>query len=468
MRRQRLARLLRVAHARSPVYARLWKAAGCQPADARMADEPEAVLQALPAVDKRLLMAQFDDWATDRAITWQAWQRHLEAASLGGVEADVAEPWLGRYTAWTSSGTSGHPGVFVQDAHSLAVYDALDAWRLRAAAPTSAFGPGAGWMPSWLPGWSSGRRFVYLAAIGGRYAGHVGMRRVQRLSESFAATGWAGAWWRPPEIEFLSVLQPMDDILDALEAIRPDVLITYPSAADTLAMCSEWRRWRPQEVWVGGEQLSHAQRAQITARWGCTLRNCYGASEFPNIAFECGHGNLHLNDEWLILEPVDEHDRPVARGTESCTTLLTNLANLSQPLIRYRLHDRICLRPEPCPCGNPAPVITVQGRADQVLRLPGLTSKETVTVLPLALETLIEEAGGPAEFQVVHRGGSHLELRLGQASIGRACEAAKLQCVLKDWLVEHGVNRPRVSLSRVAPSAESGSGKLQHVLRQPG
>jgi hypothetical protein len=37
------------------------------------------------------------------------------------------------------------------------------------------------------------------------------------------------------------------------------------------------------------------------------VHNAYGASEFPFIAFSCAHGWLHLNSDWAILEPVDEH-----------------------------------------------------------------------------------------------------------------------------------------------------------------
>ena len=33
----------------------------------------------------------------------------------------IGEPYLGRYLVWESSGSSGQPTIFVQDAHSAAI-----------------------------------------------------------------------------------------------------------------------------------------------------------------------------------------------------------------------------------------------------------------------------------------------------------------------------------------------------------
>ena len=74
-------------------------------------------------VGKAELMQRFDDWATDRRIT------------RAGVDDFLADPsrlgdaWLGRNLVWTSSGTNGEPGIFVQDEASLAILDALDLLR---------------------------------------------------------------------------------------------------------------------------------------------------------------------------------------------------------------------------------------------------------------------------------------------------------------------------------------------------
>jgi phenylacetate-CoA ligase len=105
-----------VAHARaaSPFYAQLYRGL------------PEgAPLGELPPVTKAALMARFDDWATDREVSRSGVERFLATRAVG-------ELYLGRYHAWKSSGTTGEPGIFLQDGHAMAVYDALVAAQFQA------------------------------------------------------------------------------------------------------------------------------------------------------------------------------------------------------------------------------------------------------------------------------------------------------------------------------------------------
>jgi hypothetical protein len=95
LRDERLARLIDSTLRRSPLYAR-------RAGSARR-------LQDLSPIGKRELMDHFDEWATDRRITLDGARGFL--ANRNGV----ADAWLGAYLVWTSSGTSGTPGIFVQD-----------------------------------------------------------------------------------------------------------------------------------------------------------------------------------------------------------------------------------------------------------------------------------------------------------------------------------------------------------------
>ena len=112
------------------------------------------------------------------------------------------------------------------------------------------------------------------------------------------------------------------------------------------------RNWKLNGIWSGGETLSRRDRADIAGAFGCPVIDDYGASEFLNIAFDCGCGSLHLNRDWVILEPVDREGRPVPDGIASASVLLTNLANFIQPIIRYDLGDSVTMLPQPCSCGR--------------------------------------------------------------------------------------------------------------------
>ena len=129
------------------------------------------------------------------------------------------------------------------------------------------------------------------------------------------------------------------------------------------------------------------------------------------MAFSCDHDWLHVNSDWVILEPVDEDFRPTPAGVPSHTVLLTNLANRIQPLIRYDLGDSVLVRPDPCPCDSPLPAIRVAGRCDDVLRLEAADGR-TVRVLPLAIGAVLDETPGVHRSQLIQSGPATIRLRL--------------------------------------------------------
>ena len=428
LREQRLARLIDATLSDSPFYRQRQPHARC--------------LGDFQPVTKAELMQHFDDWATDRRIT--------QAAAHAFVDDPhrIADAWLGDYLVWTSSGTTGEPGLFVQDAGSLAAYDAIDGLRLRGAAPTQpAFGS-----------WDGAQRFAFVGATGGHFAGHVSVERLRRLVPAAIA----------PTIRVFSVLEPLRRVAVDLQAMQPTILITYPSCAAALAQMQldGALTLGLDEVWVGGEHLSAPQRELVRSAFGCTLRNNYGASEFYSIACECAHGRLHLNDDWVILEPVDDRLQPVPAGTTSHSVLLTNLANRSQPLLRYQLADRVLFATDACACGSAFPVIDVEGRADDTLQLRD-TRRRRVTILPLALETAIEEGAQVTQFQVLCGAGNSLELRFEAAVTDAPSAFERSRRALTDFLAHQGIAGAPISFSRAEPLRQPASGKLRRVVCMP-
>src|SRR5689334_9407104 len=100
-----------VAHARqaSPFYAELY------------ADLPPGTteLRRLPPVTKPQLMARFDDWVADPAVTRAVVEAFV--ADTGTIGVDL----LGRYVVFTTSGSTGVPTLLVQDHRAVAVMTGL-------------------------------------------------------------------------------------------------------------------------------------------------------------------------------------------------------------------------------------------------------------------------------------------------------------------------------------------------------
>jgi phenylacetate-coenzyme A ligase PaaK-like adenylate-forming protein len=214
---------------------------------------------------------------------------------------------------------------------------------------------------------------------------------------------------------------------------------------------------------TSSESLAEEDRARVQAAFGCTLADNYGCSEFVAVAAGCKHGWLHVNADWVILEPVDEHFQPVPPGQASHTVLLTNLVNRVQPILRYNLGDRITLRPDPCPCGNPLPAIRVEGRTDEILRLQDGAGR-AVPILPLALYATIKGVPGVERFQVVQKSPAALALRLQTASgFDRLAVWGDVQAAARGYLAAQGLGEVDLRLAEEAPMRDPRSGKFRHV-----
>lgn len=398
-------------------------------------------LSSLPVVTRCQLMERFDDWVTDPCLTLDG----LRAFTAD--PARIAEPWQGRYMVWESSGTSGRPGIFVQDAQAMAVYDALEALRRCAPRP----------LVRWLDPLCLSERIAFVGATSGHFASYVSVQRMRTLNP-----------WLAGSTRSFSIQVPTSELVAALNDFAPTVLATYPTAAALLADEAGRGALRiaPQEVWTGGETLSPAVRSYIERGLGCPVRNSYGASEFLTMGWECAHGHMHLNADWVILEPVDEHHRPVPAGQPACSVLLTNLANTVQPLIRYDLGDQITLLAGRCGCGSPLPVMVVQGRHDDLLHMAGRDGR-SVTLLPMALSTVLEDDAGVFDFHLRQQDEHTLVLRLpatgeaGQAAMARCCTA------LQAFAKTQGVHRLRVLQELGLPVPRGRSGKACRIVACP-
>lgn len=426
----RLDLLIEQTRQRSPLYARHFsrhlQSVGAHPR-----------LNQLPVITRTQLMAQFDDWATDRAVTRASVNSYL--ASADRADADYLE----RYALWTSSGTCGEWGIFVQPPSALALYDAECSARCHpGVAPLLQSGDWGVHLPA-----------VLIAALEGPYAGVVTWQRAQRAAP-----------WLSAHMHALSVKTPLQELVAQLNQIQPSFIAAYPSVLHKLA--DEQRRGTlriaPQLLWSAGENLPFVARKYIERTLACALVNDYGASECMSIAFECSEGRMHLNSDWVVLEAVDAAYQPTPQGQSSHTCLLTHLANPLQPLIRYDLGDSITEFADACACGCPRPSFKVSGRSADVLHLPRADGSEA-TIFPLALQSVVEEEAGITLFQLVQTAPDHLRLHLGAQQAMQRATAHHAVEVLQQFLRQQGVTQVKVVFDAAAPHVE-GSGKLRQVV----
>ena len=219
----------------------------------------------------------------------------------------------------------------------------------------------------------------------------------------------------------------------------------------------------PVLINAAGETLTTAKRHLIGETFGCRVGNYYGSSEAVGLTYECAAQRLHVNSDWYIVEPVDEHHRAVPPGQLSDGVLVTNLANRIQPIIRYQMGDRVVIDPHPCSCGSPFPAIDVVGRTDDILTFQ-TPQGESLHILPLAIATAAEETPGVAGCQLVQRTPSSLSVRLcvENASSEEAVWAA-LRKRLAAFLAEHGATTVTIEKAAEPPALQPRSGKFRQV-----
>lgn len=263
--------------------------------------------------------------------------------------------------------------------------------------------------------------------------------------------------------------QPLTELVAALNAFQPVILSGYPSALAILAAEQRAGRLRvhPVVVELAGASIDDVGREHIATGLGGAVHDAYSASECLVVAVDCDHGWLHVNADWVVLEPVQADYTPTPPGIASHTVLLTNLANHVQPLIRYDLGDSVFARAGPCPCGSPFPAIRVQGRCDDVLRLSGADGR-TVSLPPLAVGSVLDQTPGVIRSQLVQTGERSLRLRLDLLP-GTAEHAVWQEATarLTAYLSAQGATDISVTRACEAPQRSATSGKFRQVIARP-
>lgn len=425
---ERSAELIRFARAHSPFYRDAW----------RSLPHRDLSLDVLPIVTKRELMARFDDWVTDPSLERRGVEAFLEDRT------HIGKQYLERFVVWKSSGSTGEPGIFVQDAPTLSIYDALLAAQLHSAPLAGRYALGM---------LTHAGRAALIAATGDHFASIASWQRACR-----------GSPWQHSRA--FSVMDPLPDLVAALNEYQPAYLASYPTTLALLA--AEQREGRlciaPACIWSGGECLAPAVAATIEREFGSVLVNEYGASECMSIAFSCREGALHVNADWVVLEPVDRDYQPTPPGEPSHTVLLTNLANRTQPVIRYDLGDSVIESAQPCACGSPLPAICAEGRRDDVLALRSQDGS-IVRLSPLALTTVIEDVTAGHRFQLVQTAPDRIAVRLAADDPReRRAEWDAAERALHAYLAHQSLANVQLCLDPQGPVPDPRSGKLREVI----
>lgn len=352
--RERLRGLIRHAVERSPYY-RTALGPGAERAE----------LSDLPTLPKRVLMEQFDRIVTGRRLRLGDLEPFLARADAGAL-------YLGEYRIFSTAGTTGVPGVFVYSQQDF-----------------------AHWVSVCI------RSFARLGMTPETRIVGVGAPSSLHLSQQVIAAMQAGRRGAPS----VSVTTPLDEMVAALNAYRPEVIAGYASMMGALAEEQLQGRLEisPRIVLTTSEVLTDGAAARIAWAWAKPVEGYFSTEVVVIAAGSLDHVGLHVCED-VIVEVVDEANRPVPPGMPGSKVLLTNLVQRTQPLVRYELSDAVQLEVGADPSGRPYDRIArIDGRNDDVLRLPAAVGGGDVAVHPYWLRAPFVKLLDVVQYQVVRR-----------------------------------------------------------------
>jgi putative adenylate-forming enzyme len=411
-----LRRLRQYAYVHSPFYQKFHKG---------LMDRP---LNELPILTKAMLMEHFDELVTDPSIRLEK----VREFAVGNADKRL---FLNRYWVTATSGSSGHPGFFLFNE------------------------------PEWIT-------IIASFARGQEWSGaKVNFLRRRRMATVASISPWhmssqVAVTVKTPSTPSTRIAAslPLENIVQQLNQWQPDLLIAYSSMSRILAEEQLAGRLHiaPEKVFTSSEVLTDETRRRVKTAWGNEPFNQYGATETADIAAEyrlCRH--MHVFEDLLLIEVVDQQYHPVPLGEFGAKLLVTALFSRTQPLIRYEINDSVRLSAEPCSISG-LPFIFmdgIQGRVEDALSMPGAKGKP-ILIQPLVFNRVMDILP-VSGWQVIQETESTLKVLLSGARDDIPDET--VADAIRRELTAEGAITPLIKIQHIAEIPKNSSGKAPLV-----
>ncbi len=193
---------------------------------------------------------------------------------------------------------------------------------------------------------------------------------------------------------------------DTINRVAPTVLVTIPSFLIKLIEYAEINNIDLKKTSIKsaiciGEPIRDKDfnlnklGQKIVNKWNIKLFSTYASTEMGAAFTECQQGKGgHLIPEMLIVEFLDENNKPVKKG-EMGEITITNIGVEGMPLVRFKTGDICYHYTEKCKCGRSSlrigPII---GRKNQMIKYKG------TTLFPQSLYDILDDIPGVKNYVV--------------------------------------------------------------------
>jgi putative adenylate-forming enzyme len=367
-----------------------------------------------PLMNKALMMTHFDQMNTAGLSK----QSLLACAQRAERERDFS-PRVQGFSVGLSSGTSGQRGLFVVSEHEQQQWAGI-------------------MLAKMLPqGFRRGERVAMF------------LRADNNLYHS-VNNRWLS-------LKFFDLFAPFDQQQVHLASFRPTIIVAPAQVLRQLALAVlDNKLSLPAHKVISVAEVLVEQDKQLLQRAFGQVAQVYQATE-GFLAASCEHGTLHLNEEFIYIEPewLDE---------QRFVPIITDFTRHTQPIVRYRLDDVLVKRQLPCPCGRVTMALErIEGRCDDCLLLPGNPHPTQIIFADVCNRILANTLPLSADYRLVQHSATALHLQ--SDCLQPEIEQAKHQ--LEQHFAKQGVDISRLQWTLQAETiAQDFMHKKRRILRQ--
>ena len=413
--KERLHQLVDYVREESPYLKELYK------------DLPEDYsLEDLPITEKGKLLDNYNSWVTDRELTEDKVREYLKK------DLKDTSLLLGKYTALQTSGSTGRPLPMVRDDYHNKIHGALLRNRLFYGVEPGLFD-------------HSKHKMAFLVYISNSASSYGSYLKLLRLRPGYE-----------DNITAFSITDTIDVIVKNLNEFQPEIIVAYPPA---LVMLAEEKvrgnlNIPLKLILSSSELLPEESYHRLREVFGVQILNNYCMTEGGEIAMTHVCPHLHINEDWVIVEPVDENMNPMTDDSEySSGILVTDFTNYVQPIIRYYVSDSVKIHRDDYPCYN-RPVLDIRGRVWDAFTFGG----KRFTTKTLDLKAKYYK--GLCNYQFLKKDENTMEVRgICSADADPDEVLSGLAEKLTEYFIESGVNDVKVTYSKEARISNKAGGK---------
>lgn len=268
------------------------------------------------------------------------------------------------------------------------------------------------------------------------------------------------------KITYVNQLQSIEKVCKDIENINPNVISSPPSMLKILGneLLIGNLTVKPLLIYSYAETLYPDVKDFIEKTFGCPVMQIYQGSE-GCYAVACKEGNLHINEDIVLLELFNFDGSKTEDGKPCNKLLVTDLHKKSQPIIRYELNDIITISKDKCKCGSDFRVIeSVQGRADNMLW--GRKGTKTHFIFPdYIVREIISCSDKIDDFQVIQKSLDLINVSL-QLTNGDTDDLIKekVKVAIQIVYTKYKCSVPEIVVEFKKPEPNKNSNKLSRVI----